>query len=83
MRRTRSEVPVPDGFSALTLPKTAVEALQLGAAGLSGERFELEEIAGAWANMLSWLHSKKENMRSSGGLTAEGQFGRYRAVPGR
>jgi len=74
MREQGSEVPVLM-VSALDTAKTAVEALQLGAADYLVKGFELEELRQRVGNMLKLASLEKENDALKRRLTAEGQFG--------
>jgi len=65
MREQGSEVPVLM-VSALDTAKTAVEALQLGAADYLVKGFELEELRQRVGNMLKLSSLEKKMMRSSG-----------------
>ncbi|MFI5058791.1 MAG: sigma-54-dependent transcriptional regulator [Candidatus Acidiferrales bacterium] len=69
-----SEVPVLI-VSALDTAKTAVEALQLGAADYLVKGFELEELRQRVANLLKLATLEKENDALRKRLTTEGQFG--------
>src|SRR6202045_4536121 len=61
--------------SALDTAKTAVEALQLGAADYLAKGFELEELRQRVANLLKLVTLEKENASLRRRLTSEGQFG--------
>jgi len=74
MREQGSEVPVLM-VSALDTAKTAVEALQLGAADYLVKGFELEELRQRVANLLKLATLEKENDALRRRLTSEGQFG--------
>jgi DNA-binding NtrC family response regulator len=74
MREQGSEVPVLM-VSALDTAKTAVEALQLGAADYLVKGFELEELRQRVANLLKLVTLEKENDALRRRLTTEGQFG--------
>jgi DNA-binding NtrC family response regulator len=74
MREQGSEVPVLM-VSALDTAKTAVEALQLGAADYLVKGFELEELRQRVANLLKLATLEKENSALRRRLTSEGQFG--------
>jgi DNA-binding NtrC family response regulator len=74
MREQGSEVPVLM-ISALDTAKTAVEALQLGAADYLLKGFELEELRQRVANLLKLAILEKENDALRRRLTTEGQFG--------
>src|SRR5258707_9362452 len=74
MRGQGSEIPVLM-VSALDTAKTAVEALQLGAADYLVKGFELEELRQRVANLLKlvWLEQENETLRRR--VTTEGHFG--------
>ncbi|MCU1242291.1 MAG: atoC 4 [Candidatus Acidoferrum typicum] len=74
MRDQGSETPVLI-VSALDTAKTAVEALQLGAADYLVKGFELEELRQRVANLLKLASLEKENDALRRRLTSEGQFG--------
>src|SRR6202035_1944963 len=74
MREQGSVVPVLM-VSALDTAKTAVEALQLGAADYLVKGFELEELRQRVANLLKLSTLEKENDSLRRRLTSEGQFG--------
>ena len=74
MREQGSEIPVLM-VSALDTAKTAVEALQLGAADYLVKGFELEELRQRVANLLKLATLEKENDALRHRLTTEGQFG--------
>src|SRR5256714_10543224 len=74
MREQGNEVPVLM-VSALDTAKTAVEALQLGAADYLVKGFELEELRQRVANLLKLATLEKENDTLRRRLTSEGQFG--------
>ncbi len=74
MREQGSEVPVLM-VSALDTAKTAVEALQLGAADYLVKGFELEELRQRVATLLKLAALEKENDALRRRLTTEGQFG--------
>src|SRR6266852_2700531 len=74
MRAQGSEIPVLM-VSALDTAKTAVEALQLGAADYLVKGFELEELRQRVANLLKLASLEKENDALRRRLTGEGQFG--------
>jgi DNA-binding NtrC family response regulator len=74
MRGQGSEIPVLM-VSALDTAKTAVEALQLGAADYLVKGFELEELRQRVANLLKLASLEKENDALRRRLTSEGQFG--------
>jgi DNA-binding NtrC family response regulator len=61
--------------SALDTAKTAVEALQLGAADYLVKGFELEELRQRVANLLKLVTLEAENSSLRRRLAAEGQFG--------
>ncbi len=74
MREQGSDVPVLM-VSALDNAKTAVEALQLGAADYLVKGFELEELRQRVANLLKLATLERENDSLRRRLTTEGQFG--------
>src|SRR6202162_4421996 len=74
MREQGSEVPVLM-VSALDTAKTAVEALQLGAADYLVKGFELEELRQRVGNLLKLATLERENDALRRRLTTEGQFG--------
>jgi two-component system, NtrC family, nitrogen regulation response regulator NtrX len=74
MREQGSEVPVLM-VSALDTAKTAVEALQLGAADYLVKGFELEELRQRVANLLKLATLERENDSLRRQLATEGQFG--------
>jgi DNA-binding NtrC family response regulator len=74
MREQGSEIPVLM-VSALDTAKTAVEALQFGAADYLVKGFELEELRQRVANLLKLASLEKENDTLRRRLTKEGQFG--------
>ncbi len=74
MREQGSEIPVLM-VSALDTAKTAVEALQLGAADYLVKGFELEELRQRVATLLKLATLEKENESLRRRLTTEGQFG--------
>src|SRR5271155_1502436 len=74
MRESGSELPVLM-VSALDTAKTAVEALQLGAADYLVKGFELEELRQRVANLLKLAALEKENDSLRRQLATEGQFG--------
>jgi DNA-binding NtrC family response regulator len=74
MREQGSDVPVLM-VSALDNAKTAVEALQLGAADYLVKGFELEELRQRVGNLLKLARLEKENDSLRRRLTTEGQFG--------
>jgi DNA-binding NtrC family response regulator len=61
--------------SALDTAKTAVEALQLGAADYLVKGFELEELRQRVANLLKLVSLEKENDSLRRQMASEGQFG--------
>jgi DNA-binding response OmpR family regulator len=73
MREQGNEVPVLM-ISALDTAKTAVEALQVGAADYLVKGFELEELRQRVANLLKLATLEKENDALRRRLTTEGQF---------
>lgn len=74
MRQQGMEIPVLV-VSALDTAKTAVEALQLGAADYLVKGFELEELRQRVANLLKLATLEKENDVLRRRLATEGQFG--------
>src|SRR6202158_1168903 len=74
LREHGNEVPVLM-VSALDTAKTAVEALQLGAADYLVKGFELEELRQRVATLLKLATLEKENESLRRRLTTEGQFG--------
>jgi DNA-binding NtrC family response regulator len=74
MREQGSEIPVLM-VSALDTAKTAVQALQLGAADYLVKGFELEELRQRVANLLKVASLERENDALRRRLTSEGQFG--------
>src|SRR5690348_6795517 len=74
MREQGSETPVLM-VSALDTAKTAVEALQLGAADYLVKGFELEELRQRVANLLKLTTLEKENDSLRRRMATEGQFG--------
>src|ERR1700736_159564 len=74
MRDQGNQVPVLM-ISALDTAKTAVEALQVGAADYLVKGFELEELRQRVANLLKLSTLEKENDSLRRRLTSEGQFG--------
>lgn len=74
MREQGSEVPVLM-VSALDSAKTAVQALQLGAADYLVKGFELDELRQRVANLLKLYNLERENDTLRRRLTSEGQFG--------
>src|SRR5256885_15556263 len=74
MREQGSEIPVLM-VSALDTAKTAVEALQLGAADYLVKGFELEELRQRVANLLKIASLEEEHDTLRRRLTTEGQFG--------
>jgi DNA-binding NtrC family response regulator len=74
MREQGSELPVLM-VSALDTAKTAMEALQLGAADYLVKGFELEELRQRVANLLKLATLEKENDSLRRRMATEGQFG--------
>jgi DNA-binding NtrC family response regulator len=74
MREQGNELPVLM-VSALDTAKTAVSALQLGAADYLVKGFELEELRQRVANLLKLSSLERENDTLRRHMTAEGQFG--------
>jgi two-component system nitrogen regulation response regulator NtrX len=74
MREQGSELPVLM-VSALDTAKTAVEALQVGAADYLVKGFELEELRQRVANLLKLATLEKENDSLRRRMATEGQFG--------
>jgi two-component system nitrogen regulation response regulator NtrX len=74
MRESGSQIPVLM-VSALDTAKTAVQALQVGAADYLVKGFELEELRQRVANLLKLSTLEKENDALRRRLTSEGQFG--------
>src|SRR5271165_4998167 len=74
LREQGSEVPVLM-VSALDMAKTAVDALQLGAADYLVKGFELEELRQRVANLLKLTGLERENESLRRRLAIEGQFG--------
>src|SRR5690242_14682264 len=74
MREQGSEVPVLM-VSALDTAKTAVQALQLGAADYLVKGFELDELRQRVANVLKLATLEKENDALRRRMATEGQFG--------
>src|ERR1700751_5123384 len=74
MREQGSEVPVLM-VSALDTAKTAVEALQLGAADYLVKGFELEELRQRVANLLKLAGLEQENENLRRRVATDGQFG--------
>src|SRR6266481_6714327 len=74
MREQGNETPVLM-VSALDTAKTAVEALQLGAADYLVKGFELEELRQRVANLLKFSTLEKENDALRRRMATEGQFG--------
>ena len=74
MREQENDIPVLM-VSALDTAKTAVEALQVGAADYLVKGFELEELRQRVANLLKLAALEKENDSLRKRLTTEGQFG--------
>jgi len=75
LRQQGHEVPVLM-VSALDTAKTAVEALQLGAADYLVKGFELEELRQRVANLLKLSSLEHENEFLRRQVAGEGQFGR-------
>jgi two-component system, NtrC family, nitrogen regulation response regulator NtrX len=74
MRAEGNETPVLM-VSALDTAKTAVEALQLGAADYLVKGFELEELRQRVANLLRLATLERENDTLRQRMASEGQFG--------
>ena len=74
MREQGSELPVLM-VSALDRAKTAIEALQLGAADYLVKGFELDELRQRVANLLKLAALERENGALRRRMTTEGQFG--------
>jgi len=74
IREQGSEVPMLM-VSALDAAKTAVQALQLGAADYLVKGFELEELRQRVANLLKLATLEKENDALRRRVATEGQFG--------
>ena len=74
MREQGSELPVLM-VSALDTAKTAVEALQLGAADYLVKGFELDELRQRVANLLKLATLERENDALRRRMATEGQFG--------
>src|SRR5499427_6431862 len=74
MREQGNDVPVLM-LSALDTAKTAVEALQLGAADYLVKGFELDELRQRVANLLKLVSLEKENDALRSRIAQEGQFG--------
>src|SRR3979490_1083947 len=74
MREQGSDVPVLM-ISALDTAKTAVEALQVGAADYLVKGFELEELRQRVANLLKLATLEKENDALRGGVQTGGPVG--------
>ncbi len=74
IREQGNDVPVLM-VSALDTAKTAVEALQLGAADYLVKGFELEELRQRVANLLKLATLEKENDSLRRRMATEGQFG--------
>jgi DNA-binding NtrC family response regulator len=74
LREGGQDVPVLM-VSALDTAKTAVEALQLGAADYLVKGFELEELRQRVANLLKLVTLEQENVTLRRRLATEGQFG--------
>jgi len=75
LRESGNEIPVLV-VSALDTAKTAVEALQAGAADYIVKGFDIEELRTRVANILKLAELGVENKRLRQELVAEGQFGR-------
>jgi len=75
LRESGDEIPVLV-VSALDTAKTAVEALQAGAADYIVKGFDIEELRKRVANLLKIAELGAENERLRRELVAEGQFGR-------
>jgi DNA-binding NtrC family response regulator/signal transduction histidine kinase len=75
MRENGHEQPVLV-VSALDTAKTAVEALQLGAADYIVKGFDIEELRRRVANLIKLVDLSQENARLRRELVADGQFGR-------
>ncbi len=73
--KTAHDVPVLV-VSALDTAKTAVEALQSGAADYIVKGFDIEELRKRVANLLQLSELTEENRRLRRELVADGQFGR-------
>ena len=74
LRQEGNELPVLM-VSALDAAKTAVEALQLGAADYLVKGFELEELRQRVANLLKLADLEQENETLRRRVASEGQFG--------
>jgi len=74
LRQEGHELPVLM-VSALDTAKTAVEALQLGAADYLVKGFELEELRQRVANLLKLVGLEQENESLRRRVASEGQFG--------
>src|SRR5438270_1955615 len=74
LREQGSEIPVLM-VSALDTAKTAVQALQLGAADYLVKGFELDELRQRVANLLKLAMLEKENNALRRRMATEGQFG--------
>jgi len=74
LRQEGHELPVLM-VSALDTAKTAVEALQLGAADYLVKGFELEELRQRVANLLKLVNLEQENESLRRRVASEGQFG--------
>ena len=74
LREQGNELPVLM-ISALDTAKTAVEALQLGAADYLVKGFELDELRQRVANLLKLVTLEQENESLRRRLATEGQFG--------
>ncbi len=75
LRESGNEIPILV-VSALDTAKTAVEALQAGAADYIVKGFDIEELRTRVANILKLAELGVENRRLRQELVAEGQFGR-------
>jgi DNA-binding NtrC family response regulator len=75
LRESGEETPVLI-VSALDTAKTAVEALQSGAADYIVKGFDIEELRKRVANILKLAELSSENERLRRELVADGQFGR-------
>lgn len=75
LRERGNEIPVLI-VTALDTAKTAVEALQAGAADYIVKGFDIEELRTRVANILKLTELGTENERLRRELVAEGQFGR-------
>jgi two-component system nitrogen regulation response regulator NtrX len=75
LRESGNEIPALV-VSALDTAKTAVEALQVGAADYIVKGFDIEELRARVANILKLTELGAENERLRRELVADGQFGR-------